>query len=199
MPESSAWPPVRGSLNTTPETRQKRPRRNESPQAMPLILCARFFLSNQRHCRWLAAIENTSSSTSEAATTERVTASDASYPLCPLLPFQPATPSLVGCHRKHLQQYARNGHDGTSHRKRCLLSSVPAFHPVTWNLLLVLLPDISQAMQAPAATWMSVMSQSSMNSAIDTHNANLYTKCKTGQGRFHPSSRMFCLLRRGQA
>lgn len=40
------------------------------------------------------------------------------------------------------------------------------FHPVTWNLLLVAVPDIAQAMQVPAATWMSVMSQSSTNSAI---------------------------------
>lgn len=41
-----------------------------------------------------------------------------------------------------------------------------AFHPVTWNLLLVLVPDIAQAIQVPAATWMSVMSQSSINTAI---------------------------------
>ena len=41
-----------------------------------------------------------------------------------------------------------------------------AFHPVTWNLLLVVIPDIAQAMQVPVATWMSVMSQSSTNSAI---------------------------------
>ena len=41
-----------------------------------------------------------------------------------------------------------------------------AFHPVTWNVLLVVIPDIAQAMQMPAATWMSVMSQSSTNSAI---------------------------------
>ncbi len=40
------------------------------------------------------------------------------------------------------------------------------FHPVTWNVLLVVIPDIAQAMQVPAATWMSVMSQSSTNSAI---------------------------------
>ena len=40
------------------------------------------------------------------------------------------------------------------------------FHPVTWNLLLVTVPDIAQAMQVPVATWMSVMSQSSTNSAI---------------------------------
>lgn len=40
------------------------------------------------------------------------------------------------------------------------------FHPVIWNLLLVVIPDIAQAMQAPVATWMSVMSQSSTNSAI---------------------------------
>ena len=40
------------------------------------------------------------------------------------------------------------------------------FHPVTWNLLLAAIPDIAQAMQAPVATWMSVMSQSSTNSAI---------------------------------
>ena len=41
-----------------------------------------------------------------------------------------------------------------------------AFHPVMWNLLLAAVPDIAQAMQVPVATWMSVMSQSSTNSAI---------------------------------
>lgn len=41
-----------------------------------------------------------------------------------------------------------------------------AFHPVMWNLLLAAVPDIAQAMQMPVATWMSVMSQSSTNSAI---------------------------------
>ena len=41
-----------------------------------------------------------------------------------------------------------------------------AFHPVTVNLLLAAVPDIAQAMQVPAATWMAVMSQSSTNSAI---------------------------------
>ncbi len=40
------------------------------------------------------------------------------------------------------------------------------FHPVIWNLLLVIIPDIAQALQVPAATWMSVMSQSSTNSSI---------------------------------
>ena len=40
------------------------------------------------------------------------------------------------------------------------------FHPVTWNLLLVTVPDIAQAMQVPTATWMAVMSQSSTNTAI---------------------------------
>ena len=40
------------------------------------------------------------------------------------------------------------------------------FHPVTWNLLLAAVPDIAQAMQVSVATWMSVMSQSSTNSAI---------------------------------
>lgn len=40
------------------------------------------------------------------------------------------------------------------------------FHPVTWNVLLAVIPNIAQAMQAPVATWMSVMSQSSTNSAI---------------------------------
>ena len=40
------------------------------------------------------------------------------------------------------------------------------FHPVTWNLLLVAVPDIAQAMQVPTATWMAVMSQSSTNTAI---------------------------------
>ena len=41
-----------------------------------------------------------------------------------------------------------------------------AFHPVTWNLLLAGIPDIAQAMQTPVDTWMSVMSQSSTNTAI---------------------------------
>ena len=41
-----------------------------------------------------------------------------------------------------------------------------AFHPVMWTLLLAAVPDIAQAMQVPVATWMSVMSQSSTNSAI---------------------------------
>ena len=41
-----------------------------------------------------------------------------------------------------------------------------AFHPVIWNLLLVAVPDIAQAMQVPVGTWMAVMSQSSTNSAI---------------------------------
>ena len=40
------------------------------------------------------------------------------------------------------------------------------FHPVIWNLLLVAIPDIAQAMQTPVASWMSVMSQSSTNSTI---------------------------------
>lgn len=40
------------------------------------------------------------------------------------------------------------------------------FHPITWNVLLVVIPDIAQAMQVPAATWMSVMSQSSSNSSV---------------------------------
>lgn len=40
------------------------------------------------------------------------------------------------------------------------------FHPVTWNILLVVIPDIAQAMQVPVSTWMSVMSQSSTNTSI---------------------------------
>ena len=40
------------------------------------------------------------------------------------------------------------------------------FHPVTWSVLLVVIPDIAQVMQVPAATWMSVMRQSSTNTAI---------------------------------
>ena len=40
------------------------------------------------------------------------------------------------------------------------------YHPVTWNILLAAVPDIVQAMQVPVPTWMSVMSQSSTNSAI---------------------------------
>ena len=41
-----------------------------------------------------------------------------------------------------------------------------AFHPVIWNILLAGVPDIAQAMQVPVDTWMSVMSQSSTNTAI---------------------------------
>ena len=41
-----------------------------------------------------------------------------------------------------------------------------AFHPVIWNILLAGIPDIAQAMQVPVDTWMSVMSQSSTNTAI---------------------------------
>ena len=41
-----------------------------------------------------------------------------------------------------------------------------AFHPVIWNIPLAGVPDIAQAMQVPVATWMSVMSQSSTNSAV---------------------------------
>ena len=40
------------------------------------------------------------------------------------------------------------------------------FHPAAWNILLVVIPDIAQAMRVPVATWMSVMSQSSTNTAI---------------------------------
>lgn len=47
------------------------------------------------------------------------------------------------------------------------------FHPVTWNILLAGIPDIAQAMGVPAATWMSVMSQSSTNSA----RKRLHTFC----------------------
>ena len=50
--------------------------------------------------------------------------------------------------------------------KTCYPRWMLAFHPVTWNLLLAAVPDIAQAMQVPVATWMSVMSQSSTNSAI---------------------------------
>ena len=41
-----------------------------------------------------------------------------------------------------------------------------AFHPVAWNILLAGIPDIAQTMQVPVDTWMSVMSQSSTNTAI---------------------------------
>ena len=51
---------------------------------------------------------------------------------------------------------------GKTHYPRRML----VFHPVTWSILLAAIPDIAQAMQAPTATWMSVMSQSSTNSAI---------------------------------
>ena len=40
-----------------------------------------------------------------------------------------------------------------------------AFHPVIRNILLAGIPDIAQAMQMPVDTWMSVMSQSSTNTA----------------------------------
>ena len=51
---------------------------------------------------------------------------------------------------------------GKTHYPRWML----AFHPVTGNLLLAAIPDMAQAMQVPVTTWMSVMSQSSTNSAI---------------------------------
>ncbi len=51
---------------------------------------------------------------------------------------------------------------GKTHYPRWML----VFHPVVWNILLVVIPDIAQAMQIPAATWMSVMSQSSTNTSI---------------------------------
>ena len=41
-----------------------------------------------------------------------------------------------------------------------------AFHPVIWNILPAGVLDIAQAMQVPVDTWMSVMSQSSTNTAI---------------------------------
>ena len=50
--------------------------------------------------------------------------------------------------------------------KTCYPKWMLAFHPVTGNLLLAAIPDMAQAMQVPVATWMSVMSQSSTNSAI---------------------------------
>lgn len=40
------------------------------------------------------------------------------------------------------------------------------FHPVAWNILLALIPDIAQTVQMPLSTWMSVMSQSSTNTSI---------------------------------
>ena len=40
------------------------------------------------------------------------------------------------------------------------------FHPVTWNILLAVIPDIAQTLLVPVAAWMSVMSQSSTNRAI---------------------------------
>ena len=51
---------------------------------------------------------------------------------------------------------------GTTWYSRWML----AFHPVIWNILLAGVPDIAQAMQVPVDTWMSVMSQSSTNTAI---------------------------------
>ena len=51
---------------------------------------------------------------------------------------------------------------GKTHYPRWML----VFHPVTWNMLLVVIPDIAQSMHVPVDTWMSVMSQSSTNSSI---------------------------------
>ena len=51
---------------------------------------------------------------------------------------------------------------GKTHYSRWII----VFHPVILNILLVIIPDIAQAMQVPADTWMSVMSQSSTNSSI---------------------------------
>lgn len=41
-----------------------------------------------------------------------------------------------------------------------------AFHSITWNVLLVTIPNLAQAMQVPAATRMFAMSQSSSNSSV---------------------------------
>ena len=49
----------------------------------------------------------------------------------------------------------------TPYPKRMLV-----FHPVTWNILLVVIPDIAQAMNVQADTWMSVMSQSSTTAQL---------------------------------
>ena len=72
----------------------------------------------------------------------------------------------------------------TRYPRRMLL-----FHPVTWNLLLVVIPDIAQALQVPAATWMSVMSQSSTNTAIVIRRtaAAIYEK-KEARHRCHDAS-----------
>ena len=40
------------------------------------------------------------------------------------------------------------------------------FHPVTWNILLAVIPDMHRTLLVPVAAWMSVMSQSSTNRAI---------------------------------
>lgn len=39
-------------------------------------------------------------------------------------------------------------------------------HPVTINIILVIIPDIAQVIHREPETWMSVMSQSSTNTSI---------------------------------
>ena len=39
-------------------------------------------------------------------------------------------------------------------------------HPVTINIVLVIIPDIAQAIHQEPETWMSVMSQSSTNTSV---------------------------------
>ena len=75
--------------------------------------------------------------------------------LIAILPLYPPMVAMIGIHFVMLLA-------GKTRYPRWML----VFHPVAWNLLLVIIPDIAQTMQAPAATWMAVMSQSSTNSAI---------------------------------
>ena len=52
------------------------------------------------------------------------------------------------------------------HIRWYILGAVGGIWMAAGDWLLVVIPDIAQAMGVPAATWMSVMSQSSTNTAI---------------------------------
>ena len=92
-----------------PEARQKRPRRNEPPQATSLILCARFFLSKPQteFAVWVFVqiCDNLSVSASP---------SQHPYPFCPFGTFPPdrGNRPLEGEPRNaHRRKYSKAGDD----------------------------------------------------------------------------------------
>ena len=68
-----------------PEARQKRPRRNEPPQATSLILCARFFLSKPQteFAVWVFLCKSATTPQS------RLRRASIPYPFCPFGTFPP--------------------------------------------------------------------------------------------------------------